>query len=454
VSERGRVLVVDDDPALGELLEDELARRGYTVRTAHSAGAGLEALEHAELDVVVTDLNMPGMDGLALCARIAELGSGVPVIVLTAFGSLETAIAAIRAGAYDFATKPIEIDALVLALDRAIRHRALERRVQLLSRELATAGRFETLIGESPVMRKLFGLLERLAASEASLLIWGESGTGKELVARALHQRGPRRAGPFVAINCAAVPETLLESELFGHVRGAFTDARSDRKGLLEQACGGTLLLDEIGDLPPGAQAKLLRVLEDRRVRPLGGARELPIDVRVIAATHRDLEGLVEQGSFREDLLFRIHVVRLDLPPLRARGNDVLLLAQDFLERLSARDPGPARRFSRSAAEKLLAYDWPGNVRELRNCIEHAVALARGEEIGVEDQPDRIRAHRASQLVLATQSPTELLPLEQVERRYILHVLETVGGNRTQAARVLGLDRKTLYRKLAGYDRA
>jgi two-component system response regulator HydG len=255
-----------------------------------------------------------------------------------------------------------------------------------------------------------------------------------------------------VAINCAAVPETLLESELFGHVRGAFTDARSDHKGLLEQASGGMLLLDEIGDLPAGAQAKLLRMLEDRRVRPLGSTREVPIDVRVIAATHRDLEALAEDGRFRPDLFFRINVVRLDVPPLRARGNDVLLLAQAFLEQFAARAGRKALRFGRSAAEKLLAHDWPGNVRELRNCIEHAVALARGEEISVEDLPERVRVHTGKARVLQAHDPAELVPLDEVERRYILQVLDAVGGNRTEAARVLGLDRKTLYRKLAGYE--
>jgi two-component system response regulator HydG len=451
MSDRGRVLVVDDDAALCDLLEGELERRGYACATATSSAAALEHLELEGTDVVLTDVNMPGLDGIALCAHIAERRSGIPVIVFTAFGSLSTAIASIRAGAYDFVTKPIEIDALVLALDRAIRHRALERRVEVLSRALRDTGRFEALIGESAPMRRLFTLLERLAPSEATVLIYGESGTGKELVARALHRRGPRGAGAFVAINCAAVPETLLESELFGHVRGAFTDARADHRGLLEQASGGTLLLDEIGDLPPGSQAKLLRVLEDRRVRPLGSAREVPIDVRVIAATHRDLEALVEEGRFREDLLFRVNVVRLDLPPLRARGNDVLLLAQEFLEQAMARASRPDLRLSRAAAEKLLEYSWPGNVRELRNCIEHAVALARDAEIAVDDLPERVRAHRAKDLVLPGQDPLALVPLEQVERRYILHVLDAVGGNRSEAARVLGLDRKTLYRKLASY---
>jgi two-component system response regulator HydG len=449
-----RILVVDDDLQLCELLAVDLPRHGIACETARSAPSALERLEHDDFDVVLTDLNMPGFDGVALCARLSLLRPDIPVVVMTAFGSLDSAVAAIRAGAYDFVSKPIETGALALLIERAARHRELERRVRALRRAVETTQRFDELIGESPPMRKLFDLLERLSASGTSLLIVGESGTGKELVARALHRRGSRAAGALVAINSAAMPETLLESELFGHVRGAFTDAHSDRKGLIEQASGGTLLLDEIGDMPLRIQAKLLRVLEDHRVRPVGSDREIAVDVRVIAATHRDLESEIEAGRFREDLYFRINVVRLELPPLRARGNDVLLIAQDLLEKSAARAAKDVSRFSRPAAEKLLTYSWPGNVRELRNCIDHAVALSPGAEIGVEDLPERIRAHRPEQLVLAGQNPAELVPLVEVERRYILHVLEAVGGNRTLAAQVLGLDRKTLYRKLTVYGQS
>jgi len=287
-----------------------------------------------------------------------------------------------------------------------------------------------------------------VAATDASVLITGESGTGKELVARSLHARSDRSDHPFVAINCSAMPENLLESELFGHVRGAFTDAKTERPGLFRQAEGGTLLLDEIGELSLALQPKVLRALEERKVRPVGGSGEIPVDVRLIAATNRDLEAAVQEKRFREDLYFRINVVQLHLPPLRARGSDVLLLAQHFLEQIAARFGKPVTGISHNVAEKLLAYDWPGNVRELRNAMERAVALTNYEQLAVEDLPERIRDYRTSRLVLDGADPSELLPMEEVERRYIRHVLKAVGGNKTLAAQALGLDRKTLYRKL------
>jgi two-component system response regulator AtoC len=301
-------------------------------------------------------------------------------------------------------------------------------------------------------MRKVYDRISRLAESDASaVLLTGESGTGKELVARALHRRSRRSAGAFVGINCAAMPETLLESELFGHVRGAFTDAKSARKGLFVEANRGTLFLDEIGELPLMVQPKLLRALETRCVRPVGGTTEVPFDVNLVTATNRDLETAVAEGRFREDLFYRINVVRLDLPPLRARGGDALLLAQHFLERFTARSGKSVRRLSSAVAEKLLAYAWPGNVRELQNCIEHAVALARFEEVTVEDLPERIRNYRSSNVLVVGDDPSELVPMEVVERRYVLRVLEAVGGNRSVAARILGYDRKTLYRRLESY---
>jgi two-component system response regulator HydG len=297
----------------------------------------------------------------------------------------------------------------------------------------------------------LYDQLARIADSEASVLITGESGTGKELVAKALHRRSRRADKPFVAVNCAALPDTLLESELFGHAKGAFTDAQAARKGLFVQAEGGTLLFDEIGEMPLAMQAKLLRALEEGKVRPVGGETEVSFDARIIAATNRDLESAVEEGRFREDLFFRVNVIHIELPPLRSRGTDTLLLAQHFLEQFAARSGKEVVGLSKPVAERLLAYTWPGNVRELRNAVERAVALARYDKLAVEDLPEKIRDYQSSQVFVAGTDPAELVPLEEVERRYILHVLDSVDGNKTLAARTLGLDRKTLYRKLQQY---
>jgi two-component system response regulator HydG len=374
------------------------------------------------------------------------------VVVMTAFGSLETAVAAIRAGAYDFVTKPIEADALQLTLERALRHRQLCEQVRFLTEAVERAQSFDQLIGESASMQRLFDTLARIVATDVSVLIVGESGSGKELVARALHEKGLRRDGAFVPVNCAAIPESLIESELFGHTKGAFTDARSARKGLFEEASGGTLFLDEVGEIPVALQPKLLRALEEGRVRPVGSSAEQSVDVRLLCATNRDLEAAVEEGRFREDLYFRINVIQVDVPPLRSRGRDILLLAHKFLERFAEHQGKAVTGLSRAVAEKLLAYRWPGNVRELRNCIERAVALTRFEEISVEDLPEKIRAARTTDLVVAGNDPAELVPMEVIEERYIRHVLDAVGGHRTTAARILGLDRKTLYRKLSRYD--
>ena len=303
-------------------------------------------------------------------------------------------------------------------------------------------------------MQAVYDLLGRIADSPATVLITGESGTGKEVAARALHERGPRKGRPFVAINCSAVPEALLESELFGHARGAFTDARAARAGLLLQATGGTLLLDEIGDMPIALQPKLLRSLQERTLRPVGGDEEMPFDVRIIATTNRDLHALVEEGRFREDLYFRINVIHVEMPPLRARGGDVLLLAQHFIDVHATRAGKHVTGLSPPAAEKLLAYSWPGNVRELQNCIERAIALTQHERIGVEDLPETVRAYKRSHVLIATDDPSELVSLAEVERRYVLRVLEAVGGNKTSAAHILGVTRKTLYRKLEEYGAA
>jgi len=447
----GRVLVVDDDASMCDMLVSDLAEHGFTMAARTSAKAALEAVAPGAFDAVVTDLNMPGMDGLELCRAIAGEDPEVPVIVITAFGSIETAVAAIRGGAYDFVTKPLDVEALALALVRAIQHRTLRDEVKRLRRAVDESRRFGALLGTSPAMRRVYDLLDRIGDSNATVLVTGETGTGKELVARALHERGRRRAGAFVAVNCAALPEPLLESELFGHVRGAFTDAHAARKGLFMQATGGTLFLDEIGELPSALQAKLLRALQTRKVRPVGGNDEVPFDVRLIVATNRDLDSAVEEGRFREDLFFRVNVIQVEMPALRVRGGDILLIAQHFIERYAAQAEKRVVGLAPECAERLLAYVWPGNVRELENCIERAIALTRGETIGIGDLPEKIRGFRRSHVLVSSDDPSELPPLEEVERRYILRVMEAVGGNKTLAARVLGMGRKTLYRKLEQY---
>ena len=448
---RGRILIVDDEQMMCEMLEDDLKRHGFHPTCCISAEKALDALKTESFDVLLTDMNLPNMNGIELCERVVANRPDIPVIVITAFGSMETAIAAIRAGAYDFVTKPIDTQFLVLALDRAVNHHGLQEKVKLLDEALKKSHQFDELIGQSSPMRKLIDRLERVADTETSILITGETGTGKELVAQALHRRSRRHKGPFVAVNCAALPDTLLESELFGHKSGAFTDAKTERKGLFFQADGGTLFFDEIGDFPLALQPKLLRSLEERCVRPIGGTSEIAFDVRIIAATNRDIETAVEESRFREDLYYRINVIQIDLPPLRERGTDILLLAQHFVEQFAVRSDKQISGISNAASEKLLNYTWPGNIRELRNTIERAVVLTKYEKISVDDLPEKIRDYKTSHLLVGSDNPSELVPIQEVERRYILHVLKTVGGNKTLAARQLGLDRKTLYRKLQYY---
>jgi DNA-binding NtrC family response regulator len=448
---KGRILVVDDDRDMCELLESGLRRRDFQVTFSLAADDARAQLAREEFDVVVTDLNMPGMNGIALCERIAGDRPDVPVVVITAFGSLETAVAAIRAGAYDFITKPFELEALSLTLQRAVQHRRLRQEVTRLRRAVSDSQHLGEIVGASAVMKHVFDLVDRVAETDASVLITGESGTGKELVAHALHERSKRKAGPFVSIHCSAMPESLLENELFGRAKAELASDGDARDGLFVQANQGSLFLDEIGEVPLGLQLKLLRALQEHSIRPLGSDSQINFDARIIAATNRDLETATEEKRFREDLFYRIHVVRIELPPLRARGSDVLLLAQHFITRFAGQFDKQVVGLSAAAADKLMAYAWPGNVRELQNAIEHAVALTRFEQLVVEDLPEKIRDYRSSHLVIASDDPSELLPIEEVERRYILRALEALGGNRTLTARTLGLDRKTLYRKLQRY---
>ncbi|MBK8169203.1 MAG: sigma 54-interacting transcriptional regulator [Sandaracinaceae bacterium] len=444
----GHVLVLDDDADTCDLLAAALREHGFTVETETRAENALVAVERQIFDAVVTDLQLDVMDGVAFCERVRATEPDLPVIFVTGRAVLESAVAALRAGAYDFITKPVDTALLRASLARAIERRRLRAEVLRLRQEVTNARGFDRLVGKSAVMQRVCDLISRVAATDATLLIGGESGTGKELVAHAVHENSVRRQGPFVAINCAAVPSNLLESELFGHARGAFTDAKSARQGLFLEADGGTLFLDEIGEMPLEMQAKLLRALQERVVRPVGGSAERPFDARVITATNRDLETLVHEGKFREDLYYRINVVAIDVPPLRDRSGDILLLAQHFVQRFSERYGKNVLGLAPAAAEKLLSYEWPGNVRELENSIERALTLTRFDQLTVDDLPEKIRAYRKETNFFMPASADELVTVNELERRYVDHVLKLVRGNKSRAAKLLGYDRRTLYRKL------
>ncbi|MDB4957773.1 MAG: hypothetical protein JWO36_5342 [Myxococcales bacterium] len=443
----GTILVVDDDVDTATLLRDVLRRRGFEAIEVHSAAECLERLRARPVDIVVTDVQMPGMSGIELCQELRDHHPDVLAIIVTGLGVLDTAIGAIRAGAYDFIIKPVKADALAISVSRAMEHLSLKQELKSL-RIAAKDAPSDGIVGNSAAIRETVDMIRRVSDSDATVLVIGESGTGKELVARALHNSSPRRDQPFVAVNCAAMPAPLLESELFGHVRGAFTDAKQSRPGLFVQAGAGTIFLDEIGEMPMEMQVKILRVLQQRTVRPVGGDEEVPFQARVVTASNRDLETAVEEKRFREDLFYRINVVAIHVPPLRARQNDILMLAQYFLKRIATRTHKPVEGISSPAARLLMHYDWPGNVRELENCIERAVALCRLDEITVDDLPAKLQEHSSSNLVISTESTCEMITLDEMERRYVRHVLNAVGGNKTQAARALGIDRRSLYRRL------
>jgi two-component system response regulator HydG len=447
-----RILVVDDQESMCEMLADTLGPRGYEVHWRMQAPAALQDLRQEQFDAVLTDLKMPDMDGIEFCKNVHRDDPGIPVVVMTAFGSLDAAMSAIRAGAFDFVTKPLDFEILDIALQRAVHHFRLRQEVERLKEAVDSLQPFGELLGESPVMQRLYRQLARVANVDTTVLITGESGSGKELAARSIHQKSKRQANPFVAINCAALPESLMESELFGHEPGAFTGAEKKRDGLFVQANGGTLFLDEIGEMSMSVQPKLLRALEENRVRPIGSSEEVPFDVRLIAATNRDLETAVEEGRFREDLFYRINVININLPPLRTRGADILLLAQHSIQSFAQKAGKEILKMSAGVAQRLLDYNWPGNVRELRNAMERAIALTDSPGLAIKDLPEAIRDFKTRKMIVAGDNPDELRTLEEVERRYILHVVDAVGGNKTVAAQILGLDRKTLYRKLNRYE--
>lgn len=441
-----KILVVDDDLEMCALLSDVLKGEGFTVMVLSDSLEASKALKREEFDAIVTDLKMKGLKGLDLLEEANKRAPLTPVIIITAFGTIESAIQAMKMGAYDYITKPFQMDELILTVKKALENRFLKKEVVRLKKEVEVRYHFHQLIGKSPPMQRIYDLIERISDSLSNVFITGESGTGKELVAKAIHYNGIRKEGPFIAVNCAAIPDTLLESELFGYKKGAFTDAKTDKKGLVFEAQEGTLFLDEITEMPNTLQAKLLRVIEDREVRPLGDTRSYAIDVRLISTTNRDIQSMIEEGRFRGDLYYRLKVIDLELPPLRERREDIPLLVQHFIEKFNANLKKRISGVSEETLRVLLNYSWPGNVRELENVIERAMNLSQQEMILPEDLPKSL--DRKADEKLFEKALEEKLTLEQLEREYIKRVLIAVGGNKSKAAERLGLDRKTLYRKL------
>jgi two-component system response regulator HydG len=449
-SKAPRVLIVDDDEGHAEALSEGLEVDGYVCQLAHSGREGLDRMAEATFDAILTDLVMHELSGLEVLKEARTLQPDAVVLLITGHGSIETAVDAMRLGAADYLAKPVRISELRTRLARALETGNLRRANIDLRRQLDERFGFEGLVGHSPAMRRIFDILRQVAPTTATVLILGDSGTGKELIARAVHNNSNRKEGPFVAVNCAALSEGLIESELFGHTKGAFTGAISAKEGRIVYADGGTLFLDEVGDMPLTTQAKLLRVLETREVLPVGGNQTRKVDVRLVAATNRDLRAMSKRGEFREDLLFRLQVVTINLPPLRERAGDVPMLIDHFISELASQHGRNVRGISPEARTLLVRYDWPGNVRELRNVIENMVLLARGEVLGPEDVPEGVHEHpsdgrRAGGFELAGRSMAE------VERALIEANLELSEGNREKAAKILGMGERTLYRKLKEY---
>jgi DNA-binding NtrC family response regulator len=439
-----RILVVDDDAGLARFVEEVLTDAGHEAEVTHDVAAARAAIERATFDVVVTDLRMPGASGLDLIAWARAYDPRLAVLAVTAFGSLETAVQAVRLGASDYIPKPFEADALLLAVDKALREHSLRAEVARLRDAVDARFGFEAVVARSQVMRDVVAFARRVADSPSTVLIRGPSGAGKEVIARAIHQSSRRRAQPFVAVNCAAIPDALLESELFGHKRGAFTGAVADRRGLFQEADGGTLLLDEIGDLPLALQAKLLRALQESEVRPVGASRAEPFDARVIAATHVDLKAAIAEKRFREDLYYRLCVIDLTVPALVDRIDDVLPLAEHFIADANRRVGRSVRGLSGAAARTLCQYGWPGNVRELHNAIERAVNVCVGDLITPDDLPPTLQRPREEDFL--DRAVDRAMTISELDRAYARRVIARCGGNKKRAAALLGVDRRTLYR--------
>ena len=440
------LLIVEDEETTRELCATVATQSGLRSSAVASAEQALEVIEQSAVDIVLTDLKLPGMSGLMLLKRLSELYPQISVIVLTQYGTIDSAIEATRMGALDYVTKPFRIDELRARIDRAVQAVDLQQENRLLREQLHARVAFGSFVGASEKMQRVYRMIEKVSSRDYSVLILGESGTGKELVARAVHYSSPRKDRPFVPVDCSAITPTLIESELFGYVRGAFTGAVHSKQGLLESASGGTLFLDEIGEMPVDMQSKLLRALQEREVKPVGSTERRHIDVRIIAATNRDLDAGIRAGTFRQDLFFRLNVVQIKLPPLRERKTDIPLLVASFLEKYTKADE-PVPPLSEDAMLRLMAYDWPGNVRELENAVERSLALTSGPVIHVGDLPTNLHYPGVDKLP----QKDEILPLDELERRAIIRTLRQTNNDKVAAAKILGIGKTTLYRKLKQY---
>lgn len=441
------ILIIDDEKNIREGLSAALELDGYSVKLAANGAEGFALIEKGDIDLVITDLRMPGISGEEVLAKVRGESPGIPVIVLTGHGSIDTAVDAMRNGAYDFLTKPLSLDRLSLIVKRALAGRELEIRHSSLQQELDAKASFESIIGKSAEMQRIFQMVRKAADSKASVLITGESGTGKELIANALHNLSPRKNHPFIKVHCAALSETLLESELFGHEKGAFTGAAARKRGRFELANTGTIFLDEIGEINQNVQIKILRVLQDKRFERVGGEDTLEVDVRVIAATNRNLEEEIAQGRFREDLFYRLNVVHIQVPPLRDRKDDIPLMLNAFLDEFNRENNKSITGFDARSRSALYKYDWPGNIRQLRNCVESAVVMCSGNEITLEDLPPTVRGAAESNVI---QVPVGI-SMAEAEKIIIQQNLASNQGNKSKTADILGIGRKTLHRKLEGY---
>ena len=442
------ILIVDDEASTREGLAKALKLSGYEILLAKDGYEALEILQKKNADLMLTDLRMGGMGGLQLIEETKKINPLLKIIVFTAYGTIETAVEAMKRGAYDFISKPINLDALEIVLNRTLETQRIENENTLLKQQLNKKIGFESIVGESQKMKDIFELIRQVAPTKASVLVQGESGTGKELIAQALHQLSPSKNKPFIALHCAALSENLLESELFGHEKGAFTGAFERHIGRFEKADGGTLFLDEISEISPKIQVKLLRVLQEKTFERVGGNQTIKVDVRVISATNTDLKKKVDEGLFREDLFYRLHVVYIQIPPLRERKDDIPLLVQHFLKEASQDNQKKVDSISPKAIEILMEYDWPGNIRELKNCIQSMVVLSKKNELGISDIPLAVRNHKKN-------TPSYLssgIPMKQAEKNIIIQTLNSTRFNKTKAAKILGISRRTLHRKINEYS--